>query len=217
MPETEYYPAKIKHSSLTASARQSLSGNWGIGVLGTFVYLIVAGASSMVPVAGSIILSGPLAIGFATFAMKLSREGDTDIEHIFSGFKQFGQSVVAYLLYIIAVLAGCILLIIPGIIIGLGLSQTFFIMADKPGISGVDALRESWDIMDGRKGEYFVFSLRFIGWSILCVFTLLIGFLWLIPYMQVSFAKFYDMAKTGRHPDDHDDDLSKHLLEEDLI
>lgn len=220
MTNTETFPAQIKHSSLTASARQSLSGNWGMGVVGGFLYMIVGGAASMLPLAGPIILSGPLAVGFAAFAIKISREGNVDIEEIFSGFKQFGQAFIAYLLYFLVVFAGFILLIVPGVILSLGLSQTFFIMADKPGMRGVDALRESWDMMDGHKGDYFLFLLRFIGWAILSVFTLFIGLLWLYPYMQVSFAKFYDKLKTGRHPDDmsdFDDDISKHLLNDELI
>ncbi|WP_369292780.1 DUF975 family protein, partial [Saccharophagus degradans] len=37
--------------------------------------------------------------------------------------------------------------------------------------------------------------LRFLGWAILCLLTLGIGFLWLIPYMYVTYAKFYDDLK----------------------
>ena len=35
----------------------------------------------------------------------------------------------------------------------------------------------------------------FIGWGILCVFTLGIGTLWLLPYMQTSIAAFYEDVK----------------------
>ena len=217
MTNSDFYPAKISHSSLTASARQSLSGNWGIAALGTLIYGFISVAAGIVPVVGPFLLAGPLAVGMATFVIRISRERDADIENIFNGFKQFAQAFIAYFLGAIAILAGFILLVIPGIILMIGLSQTYYVMADKPNISGVDALRESWDLMDGHKLDYFIFSLRFIGWFFLSVFTLFIGLLWLIPYMYVSFAKFYDMIKSGKHPDDSDNDLSKHLLEEDLI
>ncbi len=46
--------------------------------------------------------------------------------------------------------------------------------------------------MYGYKWKFFCLNLRFLGWAILCLFTLGIGFLWLIPYMEISFAKFYD-------------------------
>jgi len=34
-----------------------------------------------------------------------------------------------------------------------------------------------------------------MGLSILCVFTLGIGFIWLLPYQNVVFAEFYDDIK----------------------
>jgi uncharacterized membrane protein len=53
-------------------------------------------------------------------------------------------------------------------------------------------------MMYGFKWKYFCLALRFLGWAILCLFTLGIGFLWLIPYMQVSFANFYDDVKANQ-------------------
>lgn len=45
--------------------------------------------------------------------------------------------------------------------------------------------------MDGYKWRYFLLNLSFIGWGILCIFTLGIGLLWLIPYINTSLAEFY--------------------------
>ena len=39
--------------------------------------------------------------------------------------------------------------------------------------------------------------LRFIGWVLLCILTLGIGFLWLSPYIQISYAKFYEDIKAA--------------------
>jgi uncharacterized membrane protein len=49
--------------------------------------------------------------------------------------------------------------------------------------------------MDGNKWKYFCLCCRFIGWALLCILTLGIGFLWLFPYIYVSMAKFYDDVK----------------------
>ena len=156
-------------------------------------------------------------IGLCRFALELSRNKHSEIEKIFSGFDQFAAGLIAYLLYSVAVFAGFIFFIIPGFILLAGLSQTFFILADNPKLDGVDALRQSWEMMDGHKGAYILFLLRFIGWIFLCVLTLFIGLLWLYPYMQVSFAKFHDMVKTGGHPDDLDEGISKHLMDENIV
>ena len=46
--------------------------------------------------------------------------------------------------------------------------------------------------MKGYKWDYFVFSLSFIGWYFLCVLTLGILFIWLIPYCNTAFAIYYE-------------------------
>lgn len=46
--------------------------------------------------------------------------------------------------------------------------------------------------MKGFKLKLFLLYLSFIGWGILCVVTLGIGFLWLTPYINASKAVFYD-------------------------
>lgn len=50
-------------------------------------------------------------------------------------------------------------------------------------------------ISSGNKWKLFCLGFRFFGWALLCILTLGIGFLWLFPYMIVSFAQFYDDLK----------------------
>jgi len=45
--------------------------------------------------------------------------------------------------------------------------------------------------MEGNRFRLFCLEFSFIGWSILCAFTLGIGNLWLTPYRQVATAAFY--------------------------
>ena len=90
-----------------------------------------------------------------------------------------------------------LLLIIPGIIAALSYSMTFYILADDNSIGAMDAIKKSKKMMDGYKWKYFCLGLRLLGWALLCVLTLGIGFLWLIPYAQVSVAKFYDDVKAN--------------------
>lgn len=49
--------------------------------------------------------------------------------------------------------------------------------------------------MNGHKMDYFILELSFIGWSILSVFTFGILMIWLVPYMQVTYANFYNEIK----------------------
>ena len=90
---------------------------------------------------------------------------------------------------------GIILLIVStiyAIIKGLSFSLSFYIAYDNPEMSALDVVNKSAELMVGHKGQFFLLDLSFIGWAILAAFTLGIGFLWLIPYMQVSQICFYE-------------------------
>lgn len=180
---------------LMAEARESLTGKWGMGAVVSLIYLILVTIPQFVPFVGHIapfVVIPPLALGFSIFALAISRYQEADTNQLFEGFQDFARAVVAYLLVTLLAVLGFVLLIVPGVVISIGLSQTFFILADDKSISAVDAVKKSWAMMDGHKWKYFWLSLRFIGWGILCVFTLFIGVLWLLPYMFVSFANFHN-------------------------
>lgn len=88
-----------------------------------------------------------------------------------------------------------LLLVVPGIIKAISYSQTLFIAIDNPEISANDAIDKSKEMMNGYKWKYFLLALSFIGWIILGIFTLGIGFLWIIPYISIANAKFYEDLK----------------------
>jgi uncharacterized membrane protein len=76
-------------------------------------------------------------------------------------------------------------------------SQTYYLLCDVPNIGPLVAIQRSKQMMIGNKWKLFCLQLRFIGWALLCIPTLGIGFLWLIPYMTVSISAFYDDVKDG--------------------
>ena len=186
---------------LMQMARESLRGKWNTVVPIFLIYIIITaalqGVSEVFPLAGliSLILSGPIALGISIFSLNIAGDNDLKAEQLFEGFKNFGTSVVAYLLMVIFILLWSILLIIPGIIAALSYSMTFFIIAEDSSIDAVEALKKSKEMMDGHKWKYFCLSLRFIGWALICILTLGIGFLWLLPYIQVTNVKFYEDIK----------------------
>ena len=189
---------KTENKELMRQAKEALSGNWGLAI-GTFVvYFLIITSIQVIPVAGAIallIITGPFALGLTIFSLSLSRKQDAELSQIFEGFKKFGVSLGAYLLMVIFIFLWMLLLIIPGIIAAIAYSQTYYIIAEDDSIGAMDAIKKSKQMMDGYKWKYFCLGLRFIGWGLLCILTLGIGFLWLIPYIQISFAKFYDDVK----------------------
>lgn len=63
---------------------------------------------------------------------------------------------------------------------------------DNPELSSKACVLKSEALMKGNRGNYFLLELSFVGWAILACFTLGIGFLWLLPYMQVATVCFYE-------------------------
>lgn len=69
--------------------------------------------------------------------------------------------------------------------------MTEFILADRPDLAYNEAIEESMRLMQGNKWRLFVLDLSFLGWALLCILTLGIGYLFLAPYMEVAHAHFY--------------------------
>ena len=69
---------------------------------------------------------------------------------------------------------------------------TYYIAYDEPNLSAYECCKKSIEKMKGNRGNYFVLTLSFIGWALLSILTLGIGFFWLIPYINVSYVCFYE-------------------------
>jgi len=186
------------NADLMRQARESLAGKWGLAIGTSVVYFLISGVAQSVKGVGpfiGLLIAGPLALGMALFWLSISRNKDAQLEQLFHGFRGFGRSLAAYLLVFLFTFLWSLLLFIPGIVAGLRYSQTFFILADDESIGAKAAIDKSKKIMYGYKWKYFCLQWRFIGWILLSILTLGIGLLWLIPYIQVTSAKFYDSLR----------------------
>lgn len=190
-------------------ALERLKSNWGEAILATLVIIAISAVISFIPF-GGLIVGGPFALGSAIFFLRMTRGEQAEVKNVFDGFKEnFGNSVGAYILMIIITLLGFLLLIIPGIIALLAMSQTFRIMKDNPGLGATEALQKSHEMMKGHRMEYFLLNLSFIGWALLCLLTFGIGFLVLAPYVSATNAVYYDYL-SNQHSKEIDQ-LGSHL------
>lgn len=192
--------SKTENRDLMAQARESLKGKWGLAIGAVAILAVINIATAVLQDAGSVIsliISGPLSLGWVTFVLALSRDQGPKIDQMFDGFKRFGTALGAYLLMLLFTILWMLLLIIPGIIAALSYSQTFYVLADDPSLGPMDAIRKSKEMMYGNRWKFFCLGLRFIGWLLVSILTLGIGFFWVIPYIAVSMAKFYDDLVRG--------------------
>jgi len=197
------------NKDLMTQARESLSGRWGLAVGTFFVYLLIVGAFSSLNYSTHavglkfvfsifpLLIGGAFALGIAKFSLAIARNEDAKLDMIFYGFKYYGKTLGMYLMIIIFIFLWSLLLIVPGIIAAISYTLAFFIMHDDPNIGAMEAIDKSKKMMYGYKWKYFCLCLRFIGWILLGILSLGIGFLWITPYLNISFAKFYDDVKAN--------------------
>jgi uncharacterized membrane protein len=162
-----------------------------------------------------IILGGPFSFGFAGLYLSRIRGEAFSLKNLFDGFQQFGKTLVLGLVTTILVFLWSLLLIIPGIIKGLSYSMAFYILHDNPDMKPLQVLEKSEQMMNGYKGNYLALRLSFAGWllgivAVACgimflplawgslaggILTVGVGFCWLLPYMDMTLALFYENLK----------------------
>lgn len=97
-------------------------------------------------------------------------------------------SSFGYLIVMVALFIGYIWLIVRGLLCVL----STYIAIDNPQMSAKETVDLSVKLMKGNRLKYIFLSLSFIGWMILSILTLGIGFIFLFPYMSVAMAFFYE-------------------------
>ena len=152
------------------------------------------GASSLTTII-EIFLLLPLQVGLVNAFRKLLENGDTNLLSNTFRFTNYWRKVGGMLLMSILVFLWTLLLIVPGIIKLFSYAMTPYILDEYPELTASEAIHRSRMMMKGHKFDLFWLFLSFIGWSILCLFTCGIGYLWLYPYMQTAEAAFYREVK----------------------
>lgn len=197
----------VTREDLKSRAKDQLRGRWVISIVALLIYsIITSGMLTLSERAGnvgqdglemslniiSLIFSGVITLGTYRFLLNLTTGvKEPELKDLFSGFNIFFKTLGLHLLGVICIAVGFLLLIIPGIIVALMFSQAYYILAEDDSKSITQCLSESTDMMKGYKMDYFILTLSFLGWMFLAILTLGIGFLWLNPYMEVTFTNFY--------------------------
>ncbi|MBR5400578.1 MAG: DUF975 family protein [Treponema sp.] len=92
---------------------------------------------------------------------------------------------------------------IPLLIKSIEYSHLFYLVAEFPELGIRKALTISKLITKGHRMEIFITYLTFIGWVIVGIVTFFIGFLWISPYLNMTYINIYhallkDALETGK-------------------
>lgn len=149
------------------------------------------------------VLLFPLSMGWEWLTLSLTRTSEVSIKMLFKPFKvMLWKSIWVSLFTGFFIFLWSLLLIVPGIIKSISYSFTMYILYDRPELSATQAITESRRMLNGHKMQAFLLILSFLGWFLLGVLTLGIGFLFIYPYYSVSYAQFYEEVKRKEYAGD---------------
>ncbi len=209
---------KQKFSELKKQAREAMAGRCGTLVGATAINLFLTFSCSLIP---TLIFSGTtlydiifLNLTLFLFSLLLSlfqagylkiclstlrREPISVGDMLYAFYHHPDQYVLMFL--IINGISSVIALIssIPTLVL-VPFSLSTFVMDDAPGIGPIQAIRQSFVLMKKNFFRYILLLLSFLGLEILASCSCAIGFLWVMPYMQITMAAFYQERKDILYP-----------------
>lgn len=174
----------------------SSSDIFGSGDMTTFIILAIIlsiiGFILLLVMAFRIFLGYPLEIGGRRYFVQ-AQQDTVDLNHLGFAFNKarYWDIIKSMLWRAVFNFLWYLLLIIPGIVKAYAYSMVPYILADNPNIGYKRALQLSMQMTSGHKFKIFILSLSFIGWLLLGVLALLIGVLFVMPYINATFAELY--------------------------
>jgi len=140
-----------------------------------------------------LILSGPLRTILSRTTLLITQQKLIKKEEIFSGFISFKNALGVFLLSLVFIVLGGLLFIVPGIIIAIWLSQSFFIMVQYPSLEPMEVFKKSKEMMKGNELKYINLFLLFFSFSVIILyFNLLFLSILIAPIQYIAFAHFYN-------------------------
>ena len=147
----------VERAVLKRNAKDQLRGKWGLAIAAFIISAIIpciisvigsvaeSNAIITIGIIVAVIITGPLMYGLCTFILNMVRGNDASISDIFAGFngEVFIKALIIMILTGIAISIGYMILIVPGIILGLMFSQSFFILVDNNDMSAIDSMKAS--------------------------------------------------------------------------
>lgn len=131
-----------------------------------------------------------LTIGIIKIMLSFCDEEKAEFADLFSGFDCLFKYMIAWVLYVLIILGGLILLIVPGIMWAIKFQFFGYLMIDQ-GLEPIDALKESARITRGIKGDLLLFSLLLAAINVLGALCLLVGLFATIPTTMLAYGYVY--------------------------
>jgi hypothetical protein len=107
-----------------------------------------------------LLLSPIFTARYLRMAMTAVRGGTPVVGDLFKGEMRYGSMLALVFLQMTLTSLGYLFFIVPGVILAIGLQFSAFFVVDRR-LGAVDAMKASWQVTSGRKGQVFVVMLLF--------------------------------------------------------
>ena len=140
------------------------------------------------------LILGPIAVGMAAVHLELVRgSGKIRMGLFFEGFTHLLDNMQLGLMYMLHIILWGCLAIIPGIYMSFSYSMIFYVKHDNPEFTWQQCFDESERLMEGNRWRLCKLIYSFYGWYLAGAIAFFgLGVLWVMPYINVSNAVFYD-------------------------
>ena len=192
----------MNRAQLKAAAKSQIKGKIGILFVITLIIGLISGAASailsLIPggsLVVSIIITPAFSLSLIRVYLNVINGNHPKAGDAFCGFDDVWSAFKVTFLVGLFTFLWSLLFVIPGIIKSFSYSMSTYILAENKGKPALECINESKAMTNGHKMDLFVLGLSFIGWGFLCAITLGIASIWVIPYMQATYANAYNSLK----------------------
>lgn len=188
----------MTRAELKAKAKEQLKGKVGKFFLCMLIIMGISMACGAIPVVGwiaTIFVAPALSLGLVMVYLQVTKGENVEISNLFDGFSYTGKATWLNILIGFFTTLWTMLFYIPGIVKTYAYSMSYYILADNPELTAREALRKSKEITKGHKLDLFVLDLSFIPWILLVTITCGIAAIYVVPYMSLTIANFYNEIK----------------------
>lgn len=147
-------------------------------------------ASFLIYCIGTVILGGIVEMGFTKISLKFYDKQKVSFKDLFSCLPLLAKYLIGYIFYILVVLFGLLLLIIPGIIWSLKFYFFVYFIVDQ-GLGPIQALKSSAIITKGAKWDLFLLNILLLGIALLGLLALVVGIFVALPVIMLATAFVY--------------------------
>lgn len=205
---------------------RNLLSNVGMKFYLITLLILALSIFSAIPILGIIAIIALVPISFSFMRMSLMGIRGEEIKYfetmgLWAYFKGILWLIVYYIIYMIPLIIGFVILeiesyelepsiflliiatlliIISYIVIiykSLGFAMIGFLAIDNPNATGRNLLKTSLLLMRGHKIEYLILIFSFILWNLLSIITCGIAYIYVFPYMQLTYAGYYEKLRNS--------------------